>query len=271
MLGEIPEAVAPQQSAFLRRLLNVASADDRFAALFLGGSYAAGTADEHSDLDVYLITTDAAFEDVRQERHDLLRSLGEALFLEEHSFFGFLLLLYMYADGVEGEMALAPERDLATVHSGPYRALLDKTGVLQGHAAGSTFGAEQRAAAIHEAFTWFWYYRRHLDVALARGHLWTAHSFLERCRERCLQLLWLQALPDSWPGDHEKAERVLDARALERLAPTIVPLESDAIAHAGARLTVFHRGLGAELGERYGVAYPARLGDAVESRARLVD
>ncbi|HEX6383969.1 MAG TPA: nucleotidyltransferase domain-containing protein [Anaerolineae bacterium] len=35
-------------------------ADERVVAAFLGGSYARGAADEYSDLDLYLITTDRA-------------------------------------------------------------------------------------------------------------------------------------------------------------------------------------------------------------------
>ena len=47
----------------MNRFVAACQADERVVAAFLGGSYARGTADAYSDLDLCLITTDEAYED----------------------------------------------------------------------------------------------------------------------------------------------------------------------------------------------------------------
>ena len=47
----------------ISRFIAACQADERVVAAFLGGSYATGRADTYSDLDLFLITTDAAYAD----------------------------------------------------------------------------------------------------------------------------------------------------------------------------------------------------------------
>ena len=49
----------------MNRFVAACQADERVVAAFLGGSYARGTADAYSDLDLYLITTDAMYDDFK--------------------------------------------------------------------------------------------------------------------------------------------------------------------------------------------------------------
>lgn len=65
------------------RFVAACQADERVVAAFLGGSYAKDTADAYSDLDLYLITSDEAFEDFLAGRKVFIRLLGEPLFLED--------------------------------------------------------------------------------------------------------------------------------------------------------------------------------------------
>ena len=55
-------SMLPHHRATVARFVAVCQEDERVVADFLGGSYARGTADAHSDLDLYLITTDHAFD-----------------------------------------------------------------------------------------------------------------------------------------------------------------------------------------------------------------
>lgn len=259
-MGNIPAGMSGPDRRFLERLMAGLRSDDRVAALFLGGSHAAGTADEHSDLDLYLITSDAAFESLRSERNALLQALGEIVFLEEHSDFGFLMLLFIYADGVHGEIALAPARDLNDVHGGPHVVLLDHEGLLEGREF-ETFRLDHdaRARIVESLLRWFWYDRGLLYVALARENLWSAHHYLELCRERCLNLARLLGHPGVWPGGHEKAEGMLDAAMLALFEPTVVPLNSDKVDRAARRLTDIYLQLGPEAARRFDASFPDRL------------
>lgn len=259
-MGNIPAGMSGPDRRFLERLMAGLRSDNRVAALFLGGSHAAGTADEHSDLDLYLITSDAAFESLRSERKALLGALGEIVFLEEHSDFGFLMLLFIYADGVHGEIALAPARDLHDVHGGPHVVLLDRKGLLEGREF-ETFRLDQesRARVTESLLRWFWYDRGLLYVALARENLWSAHHYLELCRERCLTLARLLAHPGIWPGGHEKAEAMLDTAMLALFEPTVVPLDSDRMYRAAHKVTDLYLQLGPEAARMFEASFPDRL------------
>lgn len=118
-VNELPATLSGADRAFLDRLVGRIKPDDRMNALFLGGSHAGGTADRYSDLDLTLVTTDTGWKAVLADRRQLLKSLGDIVFLEEHDDFGFLLLLFIYGDGVRGELSLTPTRDVGSVVNGP--------------------------------------------------------------------------------------------------------------------------------------------------------
>jgi len=69
----------PHHQHLLDRFTAACRADTRVVAAFLGGSYALGTADLYSDLDLYLITTDEAFDDFLAGRDAFIRSLASPL------------------------------------------------------------------------------------------------------------------------------------------------------------------------------------------------
>jgi hypothetical protein len=123
-----------------------------------------------------------------------------------------------------------------------------------------------RQDIVRRALVWFWYDRGLLDVALARGTLLTAHFYLERCRDRCLDLAWLRARPHMWPGGHEKAEVMLDAHMLESLAPTVAPLDAEAMSYAAQRITDIYLELAPDAATRVAVEYPRGLVENMTER-----
>lgn len=114
----------PSHQLLLSRFVEVCQADDRVVAAFLHGSYATGTADAYSDIDLGLVTTDAAYQDFLADRASMIRQLGEPVFLEH--FNRPHLVFFILADGVEGELAVGRESAFHHIHTGPYRVLLDK-------------------------------------------------------------------------------------------------------------------------------------------------
>src|SRR5215212_4521383 len=99
-----PERVSlpSHHQALVDRFVNVCSADERIVAAFLGGSNAKGKADEYSDLDLCVITSDASFEEFYNQRESFLRSLGDLVFFE--NFGNPNVAFYIFADGNEGEL-----------------------------------------------------------------------------------------------------------------------------------------------------------------------
>src|SRR5947209_13994673 len=126
------QEIEQSRQAVIHRFVAVAQADERVVAAFLGGSYARGAADAYSDLDFGLITTDGAYEDFLARRKAFLQLLGEPVFLENYTGEEGTFIFFIFADGTEGELALGRESQFTHIHSGPYRVLLDKKGILAG-------------------------------------------------------------------------------------------------------------------------------------------
>ena len=165
----------------IARFVDVCSADERIVAAFLSGSNARGEADAYSDLDLCLIATDAAYDDVVAERAAIIRRLGEPLFLER--FGRDDIAFFILADGTEGELFFAREGGLDAIHTGPYRPLVDKTGIL----AGAEFpftepDPVEQVEELRRILHWFWHDLSHFIAALGRGQLWWAAGQLEALR-----------------------------------------------------------------------------------------
>jgi hypothetical protein len=104
-------------------------------AAFLGGSLAAGTARPDSDVDLYVVTREEDYETLWEKRSDFVRSWGEPRSLEDVRDFeglGFDMVVFELVDGVEGELAFGHDRNLLSLHGGPYEVLVDRAGLLDG-------------------------------------------------------------------------------------------------------------------------------------------
>src|SRR5438874_13077735 len=88
----------------MNRFVAACQADQRVVAATLYGSYARGAADAYSDLDLGLITTDAAYEDFVAGRESFLRVLGEPVFMEDFDLPN--IVFFIFPDGTEGELSL---------------------------------------------------------------------------------------------------------------------------------------------------------------------
>jgi predicted nucleotidyltransferase len=246
---------------FMNRFVAACQADDRVVAAFLGGSYAKGTADAYSDLDLCLITSDAAYEEFFASREAFLRQLGEPLFLED---FGLPNnAFFIFSDDTEGELWFGSESHLDHIHSGPYRVLLDKKGIL----VGAVFPEQEPTQAeqietLRCLVAWFWHDLSHFTTAIGRGQLWWAHGQLEALRLYCINLARLrQNFSDGDVGaeGYFKLEQALPVAQLSPLQATYCPLERGAMLQAALAIVRFFQELALLLTRTYGIAYPAAL------------
>ena len=104
-------------------------------AAFLGGSWAAGTATEDSDIDVYVVTDEDDYLAFFADRVRFVRSWTDAAQLGDHPNFedlGFDLMTFECPDGVWGEVAFGHTGNFMQLHGGPHVVLVDKRGLLEG-------------------------------------------------------------------------------------------------------------------------------------------
>lgn len=251
----------PNQQLIVDRFVAACQADDRVVAALLGGSYASGTADAHADLDLYLITTDAAYPAFIAERAAFVRKLGEPLFLADWGkpyYYSMIL-----ADGSEIELGIGQVSRFQHIHGGPYTVLLDKQGLLTGvdfplHKVNAT----EQTDNLHQLIMNFWHDVGHFNKALARQQVWFAYGSLETMRYICVNLARLRYnFADEGVGEEPffKVEQTMPVEQLAPLQATFCPLELEAIRQAGAVLVRFYRDVATDLAEKHGLDYPAAL------------
>ena len=243
------------------RFVSACQADERVVAAFLGGSYASGKADGSSDVDLGLITADAAYDSFVASKRDFVSQLGEPLFLEDfgsprHAF-------AIFADGTEADFSIGREGAFRHIHFGPYRVLMDRSGVLDG--AEFTWRQPdegEQTERLRELVYWFWHEMSHLVKALERGQLWWAEGQLESLRGMCVSLARLGhnfADPDVGSEPYFKVERALPGERLEPLRPTVGALTRDSLIRSARDVTDFYHDVVPALAREHGIAYPDRL------------
>lgn len=218
-------------------------------AAFLGGSIAAGTADEASDVDIYAVIEASAYDAFFARRASFMHSWSRpALLLDTLNFegLGFDMLHFVLADGVHGELALGHSDNFRVMHGGPHRVLVDKTGLLDAvtFTKYTPSEAERRQQAEH-ALTWFWLDFIQFRKRLHRRDALGTSMQLTQLRRHCVQLLALAR--DEAPSVDLESLRV-------RLARTLEPNDPTAAAHAIATL---HQDLGVHVADHFGLSYPS--------------
>ena len=251
----------PNHQVAIERFVAACQADERVVAACLGGSYAKGTADAYSDLDLYLITTDEAYEDFYARREAFMRLLGEPVFLED---FGIpSIVFFIFRDGTEGELGFGRESQFTHIHSGPYQVLLDKKRIL----AGVVFPRRESDPAeqtekLRRLVYWFWHDLSHFITAMGRGQLWWAYGQLEALRRYCANLARLrQNFADADVGEegYFKVEQAVPVGQLSSLQATFCPQEEGAMFQSVLVIVRFYQELAPLLARTHGISYPADL------------
>jgi predicted nucleotidyltransferase len=254
------------------RFVAACQADARVVAAFLGGSYARGAADAYSDLDLDLITSDAAYDDFFAGREAFVRRLGEPVFLQDYHDDahggGVDFVFFTLADGTECEIGLARESQFTHLHAGPYRVLLDKRGIL----AGAVFplpevDQDEQTETLRSLISWFWHdLSHHFITPMARGQLLSAYGALEDLRRTCVNLARLSENFAAEAEGYEKVEQALPAERVAALAATSCPLERDAMLDAAHAIVRLYEVLAPPLAEAHTIPYPAELARMMSAR-----
>ena len=251
----------PNQQAFINRFWRACLTDERVVAAFLGGSNAKGKADQFSDIDLCVITTDSAYKDFYNQRESFLQSLGELVFLE--NFGNPKIAYFIFADGTEGELNFAHEGHLDQIHSGRFRVLLDKQNIL----ATAVFSEDVADAAgqmeeLRHNIDWFWHEMSHFITAIGRGQLWWARGQLEALRAKCVNLARLQNNFSDMGAGEEPYFKIENEISVEKLAPlktTFCLMEKNAMLESAWIIVQFYKQIVSDLCQTYGIPYPESL------------
>jgi len=248
-------------------------ADERVVAAFLVGSYALGTADAHSDLDLYLIIADEAYDDFVAGRAAFIRLLGEPAFLEDFDVPN--VALTIFPDGTEVDVLLGRESAVSHIFGGPYQLLLDKKGFPAGAAPPPqrSPAQAQQVETLRRQVYWFWHDLSHFIKAMARGQLWWAYGELEALRGYCVALARLrQNFSDIGVGEvYFKVEHALPTEQLAPLQTTFCPMEPGAMLQADWVILHFYQEVAPPLARAHGIVYPVDLERVMSDRLEKVN
>jgi predicted nucleotidyltransferase len=243
------------------RFIAACQADDRIVAAFLGGSYATGKVDKFSDLDLFFITTDAAYQDFLIERESFVHLLGEPLFIEDWGLaHGYCLI---FSNMTECDLWFGGESKFKDIYSGPYRVLLDKKGILEGDVfPPHAIDPARQIELLQQQLDWFWHDLSHFIKAMGRGQLWFAYGELEVLRQICVNLARLRYdFSDAYAGEEPyfKVEQALPVERLSPLQATFCVMAYGAMLQAAGVIFRFYRDVAPGLAEEHQLTYQADL------------
>ena len=247
----------------VERFRTLCQADPRIVAAFIGGSLATGSTDEYSDLDLYLITTDEEYTSFFTERVVFMRQLGEPVFLEDFHGFGFDMVLFIFEDGIKGELALAKASNFLHIHEGPFSMLVDKIGLLKG----VTFPiernpVEEQCSILEKLMKSFWRHLYLLTGALGRCRLLSAADYLEGMRRQLLQVCRL-SVDFTDCGSHPPLETLLPKQLVVALSQTFPHLKQQEMVAAAQKAVRLFQQVAKPLALAQGVLYPESLENVV--------
>jgi hypothetical protein len=248
----------PEQP-LIERFIAWCFADERILASFLGGSYARAEADDYSDLDLCVITTDDAYEEVVAAKAAIVQKLGTPLFLEDFDLDG--IVFFILDDGTEAELFFGCESRLHEISDvGPFRTLVDKTGILEG----ARFPWREpdtayQLEALRRCIYWFWHELSHFIAAMGRGQLWWAYGQIEALRGLCVNLTRIEQNVGAQEEMYEKLEQVISTQELSALEPTFCSMEQHAMLRAVGDIVGFFQARAPAVAEAHGSTYPTEL------------
>jgi predicted nucleotidyltransferase len=247
-------------NAVVERFTHACQADQRVLAAFLGGSLASDTADDWSDLDLYIVAEDEEYEAFFRDRQAFVRQFGDPVWLEDFNGFGFDMVLFVLADGVDGELAFGRATDFQRIHAGPFQTLLDRRGLLTKRVFPFfTPDVTEQKAELRRLIGWFWREISLYARARARRRRWDAFSHLEQTRVRCVNIVRAQSQYMASLEGYEKVEQVVSSSLLSPLEATFVPLELSAMDEAVERLAQFFREVAPLVAARWNIPSPSEL------------
>jgi len=178
--------------AAVARFASACEAEEAIIAAFLGGSLAAGTADEESDVDLYVVLDESRYDEFRDRRDEFLGRWGDLVFstvIRDFEGLGFDMVLFVMADGVEGELALATPKNFRATHGGPHQVLVDKASILSGvEFPLLSFDQAPSKQQVERTMWWFWWQVRAAVKSWSRSRWWEAASHLQGIRDSCMVL-----------------------------------------------------------------------------------
>jgi len=188
-----------------------------------------------------------------------MRKLGKPFFLEDFNGVGFDMVLFIFEDGIKGELALVKANNFLHIREGPYRVLVDKIGLLKG----ITFPIErvtknEQRCTLEKLTKSFWCHLFLLSGALGRCRLISVVGYLEGMRHQLLQVC-RPSVDFVNNGSHPLLETLLPKQLLAPLSRIFPHLERGNMMKAAQEAVWLFQQVAKPLTRAQSVLYPESL------------
>jgi predicted nucleotidyltransferase len=259
----------PEHRKLLERAVARFGDDARIVGLVAGGSLAHGAADFYSDVDLYIVVRDEAFDQVFAERDAVVEAVGSPLF-------GFTVdpmpgsstdHIIIYEGPVKFDFMYLKESDLKPAPKWVGCVVLKDASGRGGAVVAQSAGlaapqptTEELLDLNQKVWTWFWY----VFGKIVRGELWEALDGLHSIRTLALVPLldWAAQRPHE---GYRRLERKTDAAMASLLMATVAPVQFEALYTALQAEMELFRSLRAMVFERYGLTFEPTPEEVLES------
>lgn len=255
-------AIPANHQEIMDKFVSLCLEDDRILAAFVGGSHATRKIDQFSDLDLYFVTTNEAYEEFKVERKDFVHQLGKPLFLEDFGLsHGYCII---FSNETECDLWFGRESQYEDIYSGIYRVLVDKKGILvDSHLPKQEADHSKQMKFLQQQIDWFWHEMSHFIKALGRKQFWFAYGQLEALRQICVVLARLEYdFSDKRASSGEpyfKIEKTFPVERITSLVNTYCPMEYDEMYQASVKLCEFYKEIAPRMAKRYDLKYQVDL------------
>lgn len=212
-----------ERDALLNRAVSLLQADERVCASWLYGSLGRGTADDWSDLDLWVVVADEHLDDVREKKREYVARLGEPLLVvdaQQNAPEGGAFLTVVYR-GEHGPLHVDWTWQPLTSARVPYdvRLLFNRGRVPDAEPPSPlTQTTEERVAKAAKQTAFFWMMVPVTAKYIARRQPWTALNLLNMLRYVVDEVDWVSGRSDELPLYDNKNSAPPPVKPAEQLA-----------------------------------------------------
>lgn len=261
----MPAVLEKDRFLIVERLGQIAQEDQRIIAAFLGGSLAADQfVDEYSDIDIYYVVKPEHNKGLHSNMRSLIEKIGPLVYFDQHSQFGFDMSLFMFENGVKGEIGLGPIDKIRVMHVGPFKVLVDKAGVMKEVTLPIEKApeGEDLRKYVESQLRWYWYWHNILLTTLGRDHLWGAQQALNMMRGYAWPLLKVA----NGVNPSDRIERHLSRKLRDEMGGTLAAYDKESMRVAAETMTRILKRETKQLIEKTGAEYPTKFERRVLSK-----
>jgi len=238
----------------LSKCISLLQTDHRIEGAYVVGSMADGTADEYSDIDLYVVVKEEHYAEVYGERFEFAKHIGDVLSTFEVEWPNCQMLGTIYRNYVEIDICYT-KLGQAEVFSDRYKVVLDKSGRVRNALIVREYPRDPKTEL--ESQTEFALYNvLHAINMLHRGEYWFSIRQIEILRKRIVALIEL-LLNKEIGEEYRKLESVFPPKAESRLRKGLCLYRKNNIKESIVILTQLFSEIGKQLATKLEVNFPS--------------